>query len=449
MYHTQSRPIPERIYEPNIIHNPRTWMGIWTPHGWRVHRKRWGRAQRFTVSLSGDGRTTFFPEALIDPTTGKVGWQDDLHLSDDPFTDAGIYPSDPRVEYPVGRPRWAVSHTLLWYPVADHNLYTHEYLWDMVHGHLQTHFRKHVPLEGARTDEHDGMTVTVRNTPISRTIEGNVHYPMPNSAVRGVWATPDRTGPNLYTRRIRQLISMHNGVYAVTPHVPVVQCHGVWAVLPDDPLGEVFDADTGECTDVQRVVEELRIPFDVPKIALMIPPYVSVPSKIYEGSVLRLAEHEGTVNEQHLAELRRRLGARFVMGKVGYEGQRAVNADSTFYQGYEPCFDLNGNGVVDEQDADILAAHLGRRVRYNCYNHAYLGGNWLTNSINFTCEHEQGVPMIADYEYGAGYDGMTGVVRLRETPGPGQTVWVEYHCDAPAEPGEDNIRVHLYREVPA
>ena len=446
MYRTQPRLQPERIYEPNIVHNPRTWMGIWTPHGWRVNPKRWGQAEQFSVRLSGDGKTTFFPEALIDSKTGTVGWLDDLHLKDDPFTDAGIYPSDPRVEYPVGRPRWAVSHTLLCYPVADHNLYTHEYLWDMVHGHLQTHFRKHVLLEESRTDDRNGLTVTVANRPISRTIEGNVHYPMPNSAVRGVWTNPAKTGPNLYTRRITQLISMHNAVYAIAPHVPVVQCYGMWEVLPGDPLNETFDPDTGECTDRERVIEELRIPLDAPKIGLMIPRYTEMPSKVYEGSVTRLAEHEGTVTQDHLAELRSRLHAEFVMGKVGYEGRRAVDADSKFYTGYEPCFDLNGNGVIDAADEDLLAMHIGRTVRFNIYNHAYFGGNWLTTSVCLACEHELGVPVIADYEYGAGYDGMTGVVQLRETPGPGQPVWVEYHYDAPAEPGDNNIVVHLFRE---
>ena len=54
---------------------------------------------------------------------------------------------------------------------------------------------------------------------------------------------------------------------------------------------------------------------------------------------------------------------------------------------------------------------------------------------------------MADYEYGGGYDGMAGIVRLLDAPGPDQPVWVEYHYDTPAEPGEGNIRVHLYRET--
>src|SRR5438034_6283378 len=112
MNQTQTRSSPTRIYEPNIIHNPLTWFGIFTPQGWRIHRKRFGRAQPLSITLSGDGKTTLFPGALRDPSSAQVQRQDDLHLQDDPFTDGGIYPADPRVEYPIGRPRWAVSHTL-------------------------------------------------------------------------------------------------------------------------------------------------------------------------------------------------------------------------------------------------------------------------------------------------------------------------------------------------
>ena len=206
---------------------------MWTPQGWRVHAKRWGRAERKTLLLSGDGHTSFFPEVLRDPDTHRVEWSDDLHLKDDSFTDGGIYPCDPRVEYPVERPRWAVSHTLLCYPVADHTLFTHEYTWDLVHGHLKTHFRRHVVLEACRTDARDGMTVAVQHRPLSTTIEGNVHYPLPNSAVRGVWGNPDKTGDNYYTQRSVQLLAMHNAVYCIPRRTPVVQCHGMYAVAED------------------------------------------------------------------------------------------------------------------------------------------------------------------------------------------------------------------------
>jgi hypothetical protein len=446
MYHSQPRCLPNRIYEPNIIHNPFSWMGIWTPHGWRVHQKRWGKAQRLSKRLSGDGKTTFFPEALLDPQSGRVEWQDDLHLKDDPFTDAGIYPSDPRVEYPLGQPRWAISHTLLCYPVADHGLHTHEYTWDMVHGHLQTHFRKHVSLEEAQTDDRDGKTVLVKNRPISRTIEGNIHYPLPNSAVRGVWTNAEKKGTNFYTRRVIQLIKMHNAGYAVAPHVPVVQCFGMYAVLPNDPTQELFNLDSGECQDPHRLIEQFHIPLDEPKIGMLLPPYVDVPSKVYEGTIGMMAAAEGSVDEGTLAELRKRLGTRFAIGRVGYAAGKETNADSGHYRGYVANFDLNNNGVIDEEDEQRFARNLGRRVRFNAYVHAYFGGDWLTTQVCLEPEHRQGIPAIADYEYGGGYDAEAGIVQLLETPGPGRKIWIEYFHDAPAAAGEDNILVHLYRE---
>lgn len=444
------QPIPERIYEPNIIHNPLTWMGIWTPHGWRVHKKRWGKAQRLTVKLSGDGKTTFFPGALRDPDTGKVEWRDDLHLKDDPFTDAGIYPSDPRVEYPAGRPRWAVSHTLLCYPVADHTLYTHEYTWDMTHGHLQTHFRKHVRLEEAVTDDRDGMTVRVRHTPISRTVEGNVHYPLPNSAVRGVWVDAEKNGKNLYARRIIQKIGMLNGVYAVAPHTPVIQCHGLYELTPEEAGDEkMFDPRTGECLDPDRLRDEWLVPIDEPKIGLIRFPVRNEPSRVYEGEVGMLAEMFGTVDQDQVALLEQRLGSQFNIGRVGYALDNAVDSDDKGYRGYDCTFDLNNDGVIDERDCGLLSRHLGRRVRYNLYLDAYFGGDWLTTSINIgNTEHQPGTPALADYEYGGGYDAASGTIRLLETPGPGRRVYVEYHHDAPAEPGENNIVLHLYREAP-
>ena len=80
MNQTQTRSSPTRIYEPNIIHNPLTWFGIFTPQGWRIHRKRFGRAQPLSITLSGDGKTTLFPGALRDPSSAQVQRQDDLHL---------------------------------------------------------------------------------------------------------------------------------------------------------------------------------------------------------------------------------------------------------------------------------------------------------------------------------------------------------------------------------
>lgn len=445
MTESQRRPMPKRIYEPNIIHNPFSWMGIWTPQGWRAHQKRWGRARRITKLLSGDGRTTFFPEALRDPKTGRVEWQDDLHLKDDPFTDGGIYPADPRVEYPAGRPRWAVSHTLMVCPVADHNLYTHEYTWDMTHGHVQTHFRRHVALEETRTDDKEGLTATVAHQPISTTIEGNVRYPLPNSAVRGVWSNPEKRGENLYTRRITQLFAMHNAVYGIAPHTPVVNCYGMWATEPEDPLRELFDAESGECTDDGRLMEQMHIPLDAPKVGMLRFPFRTGRSRVYEGPVTLMAANQGTVGEDHLQELRQRIGRRFVPGQVGYAYENQ-SGRGDIYNGYHMMFDLNDDGVIDELDEQLFAKHMGRPVRFNLYRDAYFGGDWLTTSVCLTHEHSPGTPIIAHYEYGGGYDSEAGVVRLLRTPGSNQPVWVEYHCDVPAEAGENNIVVHLYHE---
>ena len=442
----QPRTQSERIYEHNITHNPFTWMGIWTPHGWRVHRKRFGKAQLVTVTLSGDGRTTFFPEALVDPKTGKVEWQDDLHLSDDPFTDTGHYPCDPRVEYPIGCPRWAVSHTLLCYPVADHTLHTHEYTWDMRHGHLQTHFRKHVVLEEARTDDIDGLTVTVANRPISRVIEGNVQYPLPNSAVRGVWSQANKTCTNLYTRRCTELLGMHNAIYGMPSNTPIVQCHGLWPVVPDDPVDELFDKESGLCINREIMADQMLIPLENPKLSSLMPRWREVQSKIYEGPLHMLGDPFNVVGDEHLAQLRSRLGGKFEIGNAGYSAANEHGIDITFYQGYSPEFDLNNNGEVDAEDEQLIVSHLGRKVRQNLYVMAYFGGDWVTGSASLDSEHPSGIPVVADYTYGAGYDSLAGTIRLFETPGPNQPVWVEYHYDAPADKGVNNIRLHFYRE---
>lgn len=437
--------LPVRLYTPNIEHNPLHWMGIWTPQGWRVHAKRWGQAQRFTKRLSGDGRTTFFPEVLRDPHTGAIAWGDDLHVTDDPVTDGGIYPCDPRVEYPAGRPRWAISHTLLCYPVADHTLLTHEYTWDLEQGHLQTHFRRHVALERARTDGQSGRTVTVAHTPISTVIEGNVCYPQCNSAVRGVWSSADKSGPNYYTRRVCELLSMANGVYVTAPHTPVVQCYGLYLTDPTDPLTTVFDLASGECLDRQRLMAEMHVPLDAPKLGMIRLPARKVWSDIYDRVIELPAATVGEIPTNYLDQLAERYGARFRAGEVGYAAAACFDGD-TGAAGYVPAFDFNNNDEIDADDLEFLRRNLGRRVRYNLYLDAYFGGDWLSTYYCVEPEHRPGTPLIADYEYGGGYDSAAGVIHLLETPGPDQPVWVEYFYDAPAEAGEDDICVHLYRE---
>jgi hypothetical protein len=155
------------------------------------------------------------------------------------------------------------------------------------------------------------------------------------------------------------------------------------------------------------------------------------------------------VDRDQVALLEQRIGSQFNIGLVGYALDNAVDSDDKGYRGYDCTFDLNNDGVIDERDRDLLSRHLGRRVRYNLYLDAYFGGDWLTTTINIgNTEHQPGTPALADYEYGGGYDADSGTIRLLETPGPGRRVYVEYHYDAPAEPGENNIVLHLYRETP-
>jgi len=443
------RPVPSRIYEPNIYHNPFEWMGIWTPQGWRVHKKRFGKAKRQTIYLSGNGKTTFFPRALCDPSTNRVEWQDDLHLEDDSFTDAGIFPCDPRVEYPTGQDRWRVSHSLLAEMFADHNLYTHEYTWDMNHGHLNTYFRHHVACEEAVTDGIDGKTVQVKHAPISTTIEGNVSYPLNNSAVRGVWADPDKQTGNLYTRRVTQLLSMLNGVYVVTPHSPVVQCYGVYPVSHNDTIPDCFDTDTLECTDIQSLVDKLNIPTDCPKLGMidLKQSLRQVSSQLYNADIWQMTDATRIIDPSDVESVRDKIGSRYVPGACGYAFEPTHDQSHEGYRGYNASFDLNSDGIIDENDVDLIANNIGRRVRYNLYQRAYFGGDWLSSSVAMNPELNPGDPMVADYEYGGGYDSQVGVIRLLETPGPNQPVWVEYHYDAPAEAGVDNIAVHIYREL--
>jgi hypothetical protein len=239
---------------------------------------------------------------------------------------------------------------------------------------------------------------------------------------------------------------MHNAVYGIAPHTPVVQCHGMWATDPADPLKELFDADSGECLDEPRLIEQLRIPLDSPKIGMLQFAYRTGQSRVYEGPVTLLATNDGAVDEAHLRDLRQRIGERYVHGRVGYAFASIGGRSANLFDGYHTKFDLNDDGVIDERDEQLLSAHLGRTVRYNLYSDAYFGGDWLTTSVCLTPEHSRGTPIIANYEHGGGYDAQAGVVRLLRTPGPNRPVWVEYHYDAPAEAGENNIVVHFYHE---
>jgi hypothetical protein len=194
------------------------------------------------------------------------------------------------------------------------------------------------------------------------------------------------------------------------------------------------------------VIEQMLISLDEPKLGMLAPTHDRVMSQVYASEVPVLANPCGMVDVEHLGELRLRRGARFEFGRVGFANSGESHTEEAAYHGYDPRYDLNGNGVIDEADQAIVARNMGRAVRYNLYRSAYFGGNWISTGTLLAPEHIPGIKVIADYEYGGGYDSVSGTIKLLRTPGPNQSVWVEYFHDAPAEPGENNICIHLYRE---
>jgi hypothetical protein len=263
--------------------------------------------------------------------------------------------------------------------------------------------------------------------------------------VRGVWDNPLKSGRNYYTSRVCCLTHMANGVYVAVSKNPVVQCHGLFATSPDDQLDSVFDRETGICRDPMQLQDRLKVPLDEPRLGMLRFPLREVPSKVYEGVISIASSRIGNVSQTHLDQLTERLGARFQYGEVGFAAANRFDGLRNA-AGYVPAFDFNQNGEIDREDAEFLQAHLGREVRYNLYLDGYFGGDWLSTSCCLESEHRPGTALIADYDYGGGYDAETGIIHLLDTPGPDRPVWVEYFYDAPAAVVEDNIRVHLYRE---
>jgi len=418
-------------YEPNIFSNPRTHYGTWTPEGWRVLQKRWAKTEPVELFLSGDGKRTKFelPTEFVE----------DVHDADDPHTDGGIYPSEPRVEYPVGRPRWAISHTFLAYPFADKTLYEQEYVYDRAQRTLETFFREHVVCEEARTDDRDGMTVRVKHRPISRVVVGNKAYPYCNTAVRGVWASADKQGTNYYTSERLMLLSSANAVYIRIPHAPVVNCLGLWKARPTDPPVED-----------RAALEAAGIPLSAPGISAFGYRFRKVFSQFYNSDLELFAEDEVTVSNSSLTKLRATKGIPFVEQKVGYAGWGNWDhvAQIEGNKGaYCVTFDFNHNGVVDHEDEETLRRHIGKRYRVNYYSGAYFGHDWLSVGTSLNAEMQGGEPVICLWGQGAGYQADTGIVHLSATPGPSRRVFIEYHYDRAAGPARDNIRVILRREA--
>lgn len=422
-------------YAANILRNPRNHFGTWTPKGWRTHVIRKGRTAARRIARSGDGKSVKF-----------AGMPDDyaecIHDAGDVACDGGIYPSTPRVEYPPGRPRWAISHSFLAYPVADQTLYEYEYTWDREEGSLATYFRKHVPLEEAITDAQGGLSVKVRGTPISTVVAGNKAYPYCNSAVRGVWDNPEKKGHNYYTRKHVRRCASHNAVYVLVTQQPVVQCHGIWKLEPRD--ASAFDS-SGVCREEALLIAN-GVPLDCPKLGVVGYELKRVPSRFYGGTVEIMARETVRIDPAMLDALRGCLDASFQEGNVGFAAWKSWD-HAMHINGvpgsYAFAWDFNADGVVDDADEQTLRANLGREVRVNYYSAAYFGNNWLSTGVLLNPEMEQGEPLICAWTQGAGYTPGTGIVDLFETPGPNRPVYVEYHHDEPAAQGRENIQISL------
>lgn len=416
-------------YEPNIIKNPRDYFGTWTPEGWKIHRIRFGATVTDTVALDGDGRTIDFEGLpLVDePCTHDIA---------DPSSDGGIYPAEPRVEYPPGRPRWAVSHTFLAYPVADQTLYQQEYTW--TRSHLTTHFRRHVLLEEATTDAHDGKTLRVQHRPISSVIAGNKAYALCNSSVRGVWDNPRKSGANYYSRPQVKVCRSHNAVYVLVRESPVIQCHGIWkAAAGDEPA---FDA-KGNLSD-SRLLQERGIPLDAPRLGAVGYALKKAPSSFYGNEVDVVDGNMVDIVPSMLASLQACRDVPFIEHSAGFaaQGRWDHEQDLCGIPGfYAASWDFNGNGIVDAEDEAVLTSALGRKVRPNYYSAAYFGNDWLSTGVLLNPEMRGGELLICAWDQGAGYDSEEGLIHLFETPGPSRRVFVEYHYDVPAEAGRENI----------
>lgn len=422
-------------YAPNILRNPRHFFGTWTPEGWRTHRISQAKTAAERVVFSGDGKRSEFAGLPDDVAEG-------VHDASDEASDGGIYPSVPRVEYPPGRPRWAVSHTFLAYPVADQTLYEQEYVWEAEK--LHTHFRRHVLLEESVTGPGDGLSCFTQNRRLSTVIAGNKVYPLCNSAVRGVWDNPEKTGRNYYSRRIVKRCASHNAVYVVVKEQPVLQCHGIWKHLAGDEAA--FAAD-GSFRDEALLVKN-GIPLDCPKLGLTGYGLKRVPSDFYGGTVEVVDGKNVTIDERMLAALQSCRDVPCQPDGVGFAAWKHWD-HAEHINGvpghYAFAWDLNENGVVDAEDEEALRRNIGRKVRVNYYSAAYFGNDWLSTGILLNPEMQGGEPLVCAWDQGAGYEAESGEVRLFETPGPGKKVYVEYHYDEPATTGRDNIAVVVRR----
>lgn len=385
--------------------------------------------------LSGDGGTRTFE--LQTPFAGRI------HNVADPFSDFGVFLSDPKVEYPTGVRRWAHSHTFLCYQVPDGSMWNREYTWDEQANTITTHFRQRIDAEPV-TVNPDGRSVNVAGAPIATAIvtRGNLATGRCNSAVLGAWENPEQEGRNYYTRRGNVLLPYKKLCYVALLHQPLVQVLGLWMADEQDHLERFFDAE-GMCTDEAGVIEQLLIPLHEPGVlTLTTDTYQPIgPNDPYGRKTPERLWPELTPvpDPSHLDRV---MGARFEKDCGGLAGWEQGTDN-----GYNPGYDINGDGVIDERDREILAQHTKRVYRYNMMQHNYFGLNWVGAGYGCRSRNFKNDPplFVASYDYGAGYDSQTGRIELAEPAEPGSTLFVTYYREAPAAPGEDNIKVYLHR----
>lgn len=387
--------------------------------------------------FSGDGQT-----AVFKPRSKIV---DHVHDFLDPFTDFAIFRSDPKLEYPARYRRFADSHTYLNFPVCDGSLYDKQYTWDIETNTIHTHFHEHVLLEEA-TVNPDGISVTVANKPISTGVEvrGNTFTKRNNSAVRGVWTRADKGGKNYYAKRANVLTPLKRICYFRPLHEPIVNQFGIWCVDPQEHPERFFD-DTGNCIDIQGVIEKLLIPLHEPKVLAGTSEVYKPDSKSDKYASRIIPEmHPDLTPVPHASMLETVLGVRFEHCKCGNAGVQ-MNNDN----GYRNAFDINSDGIIDQSDKKILERHAGEVYRINLGDYGYFGMNWLSVGVHSRTHDIRSDKMfyVCSYDYGAGYVPDTGVVHLFERLTPGTKVFVEYYYDRPALPGKDNIKVYLHDDL--
>jgi hypothetical protein len=205
------------------------------------------------------------------------------------------------------------------------------------------------------------------------------------------------------------------------------------------------------------LIEELRIPLHEPKV---LAGYCNLEpadtgfcdfeagiSTFTEGSeVTSLMNNMATVPPPSYIEPF--LGSRFLPDFARYAGtepgrgspdQVALGVE---YAGYR---DIDSDGVIGEAEREFLKRHQGEIWRANVGDYGYFGVGWLSPGYGLSITPERPYHRyIAAYDYGGGYDPELGLINLLDSPGSNRDVWVEYHYDAPAEPGENNIKVYLH-----